>query len=185
MQMRPASTAMPDETPSSVGRSEVSTDISAQKKAKHQPWVRRHILTSDLPTLRAEDALGRLRIGDGVVAVRTLAQGVVLHLHAQRVRIAVRARLVVEALFAQFFRCKRERNMVSVWVIAFFLVLILTLGAALGQANRDRIVALARALAGGWLADDVVQPGRTRLLARRSDVHAFGCERCLHGTRDT
>lgn len=52
---------------------------------------------------------------------------------------------------------------------------ILTLGASLGQANRHRIVALARALAGGRLTDDVVQPGRARVLARRSDVHAFGC----------
>lgn len=57
-------------------------------------------------TLRAENPLRRLRVGDRVIAVRTLADGVVLHLHAQRVRIAVRARLVVEALFAQFLRCK-------------------------------------------------------------------------------
>lgn len=119
-----------------------------------------------------------------MIAVRTLADRVVLHLHAQRIRVAVSACLVIEALFAQFFRCKSVVRVSLSCSILGGILRILTLGASLGEANRHRIVALARALAGGRLADDVMQPGRARVLARRSDVHAFGCGMVFAWDRD-
>lgn len=99
MQMRPASTAMPEETPSSVGKSELSSLRSVQEEVNDSSVRLRakcHL------TRCAKDPPRWLRIADRMIATGALTHRIVPHLNTEGVLIVVDAGLVVETLIAQF-----------------------------------------------------------------------------------
>lgn len=133
-------------------------------------------------TLSAENPSCWLCIGYRMEAVGASAQRVVLHLNAQRVRVAVDARFVVETLVAQLFGCKLKKHthththkFASGSQSKTPSPPKLTFCTALGQADGHRIVCLAGACSAARLADDVMQFDVTFLIAWRSDVHSSGC----------
>lgn len=61
-------------------------------------------------TLGTEDAVSGARVARAVVARLALAVGVVVDLHAGRVRVESTTRLPVEALLAQLLSCGYKQN---------------------------------------------------------------------------
>lgn len=59
-------------------------------------------------TFGAKNTFRWFQIAHGMVTVNALAQGIMSNLYAQRICIVVHTSLIIETLFAQFFRCKTK-----------------------------------------------------------------------------
>lgn len=107
IQMRPANTAMPVETPSNVGRSEVSVDRS-ESALNVLYFVDFRNLSQISLTLCAEHSFGWLQIANRMKSMYTLTQCIMSNLNTQRINIVIHTSLIIKTLFTQFFRCKQE-----------------------------------------------------------------------------
>lgn len=101
--------------------------------------------------LCAKDTFRWLRIANGVETGRTLTDGIVDDLHAQRMLIVVDASLIVEALFPKFFG----------------------LGTSFQYSNQHDVIFFAAAGVSRRITVHVMELGVARKLARCPNVHAL------------